>query len=172
MCRYEIREVTSADAERLLEIYSYYVLNTAISFEYDVPSLEEFTGRIERIKKNFPYLCILEDGKIVGYAYASAFHERAAYKHCAELSIYLDKNSHGNGYGRALYEELETRLKKIGILNAYACIASTKKEDEYLTNNSEHFHSHLGFRKCGEFTRCGLKFDRWYDMIWMEKFLG
>ena len=172
MKNYIIRDVTTDDTEELLKIYSPYVLNTAISFEYEVPSLAEFSGRITKITAKYPYICLIENGKIAGYAYASAFHEREAYKHCAELSIYIEKDMHGQGFGRALYEELESRLKKMGILNAYACIATTKKEDEYLTNNSEHFHAHLGFKKCGEFSQCGLKFGRWYDMIWMEKFIG
>ncbi len=169
---FEIRGAEISDAQNLLEIYSYYVQNTAISFEYEVPTLEEFKSRIERIKKKYPYICIVEDGKIAGYAYANTFKERAAYKHCVELTIYIAKDKHKKGYGRALYEELEARLKKIGILNAYACIAVTKNEDEYLSNNSEQFHAHLGFQKCGEFTKCGSKFGRWYDMIWMEKMLG
>ena len=172
MKNYTIKDVTVKDAESLLEIYSPYVLNTAISFEYAVPSLQEFKERIERISKNFPYICLIADGKIQGYAYASAFHEREAYKHCAELSIYLSKDAQKHGYGRALYQELESRLKKIGIINAYACIATTDTEDEYLTNNSEQFHSRLGFKKCGEFQKCGLKFGRWYNMIWMEKIIG
>ena len=172
MKNYIIRNVNTNDAEQLLKIYSHYVTNTAIKFEYEVPSLAEFKSRIERIQKRFPYICLIVDGDIKGYAYASAFHEREAYKHCAELSIYIEKDMHGQGFGRALYEELESRLKTMEIINAYACIATTKKEDKYLTNNSEHFHAHLGFKKCGEFTKCGLKFGRWYDMIWMEKFIG
>ena len=172
MIDFKIRNVTTDDSPALLEIYSHYVLNTAVSFEYEVPSAQEFSERIKRITEKYPYICIIENGRIAGYAYANTFKEREAYQYCVELSIYIDKNMHGKGFGRALYEELEARLKKMGILNAYACIASTKTEDEYLTNASEHFHSHLGFKKCGEFLQCGLKFGRWYNMIWMEKFLG
>ena len=172
MGAFEIRSATPDDAGQLLEIYSHYVTNTAVSFEYEVPSLKEFKSRIEGILKKYPYLCVVEDGKILGYAYANTFKERKAYQKCVELSIYLSKGCQRRGYGRALYEALESRLKKIGILNAYACIATTEIEDEYLTNNSVHFHSHLGFKKCGEFKKCGIKFGRWYDMVWMEKMLG
>ena len=164
-----IRTATIEDAERLLEIYSYYVENTAISFEYETPSLEEFRGRISQTLEKYPYLVLEEDGLIQGYTYAGVFKGRAAYDHCCEVSIYLDRNAKGNGYGRALYESLEEELKKQGIINLYACIGDPITEDEYLTKNSENFHRHIGYTKVGEFHRCGYKFGRWYNMIWMEK---
>lgn len=76
------------------------------------------------------------------------------------------------GLGRRLYEELADRLKKMGILNLYACIGYPQVEDEYLTKNSAEFHAHLGFELVGTFHNCGYKFDRWYDMVWMEKIIG
>ena len=167
-----IRSATITDSSCLLEIYSYYVENTAITFEYDIPSLEEFCSRIENTLKKYPYLVLEENGVIKGYAYAGAFHSRAAYAHCCELSIYLEHNSKGKGYGRMLYTAIEKELQQIGILNLYACIGSPIIEDEYLTNNSEQFHSHLGFFKIGEFHKCGYKFGRWYNMIYMEKIIG
>lgn len=167
-----IRSATREDAGRLLEIYSYYVEKTAISFEYDVPSLEEFTNRIASTLRKFPYLVLEEEGMVQGYAYAGSFNERAAYDHCCELSIYLARYAQGRGYGRKLYEALEAALKAKGILNLYACIADPIIEDEYLTKNSEQFHQHLGFVKAGEFHKCGYKFGRWYNMIWMEKIIG
>ena len=160
-----IRSVVLDDAERLLEIYAYYVRNTAISFECSVPLPEEFRERIRNTLKKYPYLVLEEDGIIQGYAYAGAFVGRAAYEHSCELTIYLDHNSKGRGYGRALYEALEQALKDMGILNLYACIGDPVVEDEYLTRNSEQFHQHLGFTKVGEFHKCGYKFDRWYNMI-------
>lgn len=167
-----IRNATIDDAEQLLGIYAYYVTNTAITFEYDVPSLEEFRNRIDVTLKKYPYLVIEEDGIIQGYAYAGAFVGRAAYDHSCETTIYLDRNSKGRGYGRALYEALEQSLKDKGILNLYACIGDPVVEDEYLTRNSEQFHQHLGFSKVGTFHKCGYKFGRWYNMIWMEKIIG
>lgn len=71
-----------------------------------------------------------------------------------------------------LYEELEQELAKMGILNLYACIGYPEAEDEYLTKNSAQFHEHMGYTKVGEFHKCGYKFQRWYDMIWMEKMIG
>ena len=107
-----------------------------------------------------------------GYTYAGPFKERAAYDRSCELSIYLARDAKGRGYGRKLYEAMEAALKDMGIMNMYACIADPITEDEYLTKNSEQFHQHLGFVKVGEFHKCACKFGRWYNMIWMEKFIG
>ena len=167
-----IRLATVEDAPKLLGIYRYYVESTAITYEYDVPSLEEFEKRIENVLKNFPYLVAEQDGTILGYAYASKFHERAAYQWSVEMSIYLDKDQKRNGLGRMLYEELEKRLKDQGILNLYACIGYPEKEDEYLTYDSVRFHEKMGYTLIGEFHKCGKKFDRWYNMVWMEKIIG
>ena len=167
-----IRTASPNDSERLLEIYAYYVANTAVSFEYDIPSMEEFRTRIENTLRKYPYLVLEEDGVIRGYAYAGPFKGRAAYNHCCEVSIYVDRNARGCGYGRKLYEALEEKLRAQGILNMYACIGSPIVEDEYLTRNSELFHQHLGFVKVGEFHQCGYKFHRWYNSVWMEKIIG
>lgn len=167
-----IRYASPSDCERLLEIYAYYVVNTAVTFEYDVPSLEEFRNRIENTLKKYPYLVLEEDGVIRGYTYAGPFKGRAAYDHSCEVSIYVDRDARGRGYGRKLYEALEEKLRAQGILNMYACIGSPVVEDEYLTRNSELFHQHLGFSKVEEFHQCGYKFNRWYNSVWMEKIIG
>ena len=172
MSNITIRSASIQDAEAILKIYSHYVQNTAISFEYDVPTLEEFRGRIAHTLENYPYLVAEQNGAIIGYAYGSQFHERAAYSRCAEVSIYVDIDARKCGVGRILYEALEKALKEQGILNLYACIAYTDNEDEYLNNNSAQFHAHLGYTEIGRFHKCGYKFNRWYDMIWMEKFIG
>jgi len=167
-----IRSATKEDAVRLLEIYAYYVTNTAITFEYEIPSLLEFEGRIENTLKKYPYLVIEDNGVIYGYAYAGVFKGRAAYDRSCEMTIYLDKDAKKKGYGKKLYTALEEELKKRGMLNLYACIGSPIVEDEYLTRNSEEFHAHLGYTKVGTFHKCGYKFGRWYDMCWMEKLIG
>ena len=113
-----------------------------------------------------------QDGKIIGYAYAGKFQPRAAFYRSAEVSIYIHKDAVKCGLGRRLYEEIEARLAEQGILNVYASIAYTDVEDEYLTNNSTQFHEHMGYRFIGEFRKCGYKFERWYNMVWMEKHLG
>lgn len=167
-----VRSATLGDAERILEIYDYYVKNTAITFEYTTPTLEEFRGRMEEIMQKYPYLVAEKDRVIAGYAYAGAFVGRAAYDWSCETSIYLDKNARKCGIGKTLYTALEKELKEMGILNMYACIGYPAEEDEYLTKNSADFHSHIGFTQVGEFHKCGYKFGRWYNMIWMEKIIG
>ena len=167
-----IRQAACEDAEEILDIYRYYVLHTAISFEWEVPSLEEFRGRIQKTLKKYPYFVAVQNGKILGYTYAGPFVARAAYNWSAELTIYLAPEVKGQGIGRMLYETMEQALKNMGILNMYACIGDPIVEDEYLTRNSEEFHAHMGFKKVGVFTKCGYKFGRWYNMIWMEKMIG
>lgn len=167
-----VRNAALDDAERILEIYDYYVRNTAITFEYETPTLAEFQERMKNTMKKYPYLVILKDEQIAGYAYAGAFVGRAAYDWSCELTVYLDCKVQKCGLGRRIYEVLENELRKMGILNLYACIGYPEKEDEYLTTNSADFHRHLGFEKVGEFHNCGYKFNRWYHMIWMEKVIG
>ena len=168
----EIRSVKPKDAKDLLKIYSYYVENTAISFEYVTPSVKEFKKRIKIITKRFPYICLVKDGQIKGYAYANTFHARKAYDWSVELSVYIEKDSRKCGYGRMLYTELENQLKSGGFKNLYACIATPRQEDKYLDFSSHKFHEKLGFVKVGEFHGCAIKFDRVYDMTYMEKVLS
>ena len=146
-----IRDAQLADAERLLEIYDPYVKNTAISFEYDTPSIEDFRERMRKTTERYPWLVIERDGHIEGYAYAGVFKARAAYSHCCEVSIYVDRSARGHGMGRMLYEALEARLRAQGILNLYACIAFPETPDEYLTTNSADFHAHMGYVRVGLF---------------------
>lgn len=167
-----IRNATLEDAKAILTIYDYYVQNTAITFEYETPSLEEFKERMKKTMLRYPYLVIEDDNCIQGYAYAGVFGGRAAYSWSCEMTIYLSPSAKKHGYGRKLYEALEDSLRRMGILNLYACIAYPETEDDYLTKNSANFHAYLGYRKVGEFYKCGYKFNRWYHMIWMEKLIG
>lgn len=168
----DFRTVTEEDAERLLEIYAPYVEKTAITFEYTVPSVEEFQGRIRKTLQKYPYIAAVSNGKIIGYAYAGPFVGRAAYDWSVETSIYLDMNCRRQGIGGKLYGELENILSRMHILNLNACIGYPRQDDEYLTGNSVQFHEHIGYRWVGQFHDCGYKFGRWYDMVWMEKMLG
>lgn len=167
-----IRAAAPEDAPALLAIYGPYVAETAITFEYDIPSEEEFRRRIRSVLSKYPYLAAERNGEILGYAYAGPFKERAAYAWSAEASIYVARDKKGLGIGGALYRTLETVLAAQGILNLYACIACPQEEDEYLTGDSVAFHTHMGYRLAGRFRQCGCKFGRWYDMVWMEKQLG
>ena len=167
-----IRIATACDAAAILAIYKPYIEHTAITFEYDVPSLEEFSSRITSTLRKYPYIVAELNHKIVAYAYVGPFHSRAAYDWCVETSIYIDQDCRRMGIGRKLYDTLENILKKMGILNLNACIAYPVSEDPYLTLDSVHFHEKLGYRMAGHFSQCGYKFNRWYDMVWMEKFIG
>lgn len=168
-----IRTASEKDAEALLAIYRPYVEHTAITFEYEVPSTEEFAGRIRQVLKQYPYLIAEADGEILGYAYASPFHERPAYGWSAETSIYVNKEKKRMGIGSRLYHALESILTEQGILNLYACIACPEDDhDEYLTRDSIRFHERIGYRMVGTFRQCGYKFNRWYHMVWMEKHIG
>ena len=113
-----IRKVTPKDTQRLLEIYSYYVKNTAITFEYVVPSVQEFEGRIRDITQRYPYLAAERAGRIIGYAYAHEFIARKAYDWSAELTIYIDSSERKSGTGRLLYTELEKELNDIALNKA------------------------------------------------------
>ena len=169
-----IRDAVPEDAEVLLAIYAPYIRETAITFEYDVPSVEEFRKRIRDISEKYPYLVAEEEGEAVGYAYAAPFHTRAACAWAVESSVYIDRSKRHTGIGAHLYDALETALKSMGIINLEACIAwpHDGQEDPYLTKDSVGFHTHLGFREVGHFKDIGSKFGRWYDLIWMEKLLG
>lgn len=167
-----IRGATLDDADQILKIYAHYVENTAVSFEYAVPTLENFRGRMTATLRKYPYLVVAQDEKILGYAYAHEFIGREAYDWSAELTIYLDKDERRRGLGRRLYSALEKILQEMGILNLYACVGWTEREDEFLNHDSAKFHERLGFECVGLFRNCGCKFGRWYDMIWMEKILG
>jgi len=167
-----IRPAIIKDAKELLAIYSPYVLETAITFEYVVPTLEEFAKRIEKISGKYPYLVAEEDGKIIGYAYASTFKDRAAYDWCVETSIYLRKDCRKKGYGKALLQKLEKLLKEQNVLSVYACISFAEEENEILTHASIHFHEKMGYAHAARVHQCGYKFERWFDLVIMEKMLG
>jgi phosphinothricin acetyltransferase len=173
MSKIIIRKDKEEDAERLLEIYAPYVIDTAITFEYEVPTVDEFRQRINNTLKKYPYL-VAEDekGNLMGYSYAGAFKGRAAYDWAVETSIYVKQGEAGKGLGRLLHDALQKELQQMGILNMCACISAPRGTDPYLTDNSIQFHSHLGYRMVGRFMQCGYKFSRWYDMVWMEKHIG
>lgn len=168
----KIRPARLEDAPQILEIYAWYVKNTAITFEWEVPDLPEFEGRMRHTMKRYPYLVAEEEGRILGFAYTGPFKGRKAYDWSVETSIYVRQDRRRDGLGRRLYEALEDASRQQHILNLYACISRPVQEDAYLDAGSIRFHERMGYRLCGTFQRCGYKFDRWYDMVWMEKMLG
>ena len=159
-----IRIATKADLSQILAIYAPYVENTTVSFEYEIPSEETFCDRFWGITRQFPWLVWEEEGEILGYAYACAPFERAAYRFCAEPSIYLLPQAQGKGIGRKLYEALETILTAQGYRLSYAIITSENEA-------SLAFHRAMGYRETARFPGCGYKFGRWLGVTWMEKSL-
>lgn len=164
-----IRPATENDAVALLKIYAPYIETTAITLEYAVPDEREFRQRIGRTLEKYPYLVAEENSEIIGYAYAGVMGERAAYGWAAEASVYVAQGRHGRGVGKALYSMLEKILTAQNVFSLYACVACPEVDDEYLTHNSVDFHRHMGFNLVGEFHRCGCKFGRWYNIVWLEK---
>ena len=160
-----VRQATEQDVPRILEIYAPYVKNTAISFEYTVPDLTEFTKRFLGITAQFPWLVWEEDGTVLGYAYGSRPFERAAYQWSAASSIYLCPEACGKGIGKKLYTALESLLQKQGYRKVYAVITTANEE-------SVAFHRALGYRHTATMPDCGYKFGKWYGTVWMEKDLN
>ena len=165
-----IRTANVDDANDLLEIYRYYVEKTAVTFEYDVPTLEEFQKRISHTLEKYPYLVAESQEEILGYAYAGRYHPRAAFSWSAEMAIYLKKDIRQKGIGRKLYNRLEEILKEQGVVKTIAHI--TMPIDEYSDFNSRQFHEKMGYRITGKFENIGYKFGRWYSTIWMDKMIG
>lgn len=160
----ELRMATLEDAEHILGIYAPYCRDTVITFEYEVPTLEEFQGRMKNIMEKYPYIVALQDEKIVGYAYASAYRTRAAYQWDVESSIYVDRNCTASGVGTALYARLLELLKKQNIRNVYACVTLPNEA-------SERIHAKFGFAYAGMLHRAGYKAGEWQNVGWFEKHL-
>lgn len=149
----------------MLDIYKYYVENTAYSFEYEIPSVEEFQSRIAAVIPAFPWLVCELDNQIVGYAYAHKHRERTAYQWSPESTIYFDCHYHGKGLARILYEALFEMLKLQGFFNVYAGVLSTNE-------NSCAFHKALGFEEIGLFRNIGYKLGEWHSNMWHQLHLA
>ncbi len=167
-----IRIIEDKDINDIVEIYQYYVENTAITFEYDAPMYDEFKSRIDNIIMKYPFLVYEYNNTVIGYAYATPLKGRKAFDHSVETSIYVHKDYRKAGIGKKLYEALEKALALCNITNLYACIAYPNEIDETLDKSSVYFHEKLGYKNVGEFHNCGFKFNRWYHIVWMEKVIG
>lgn len=157
-----VRFALESDVPQILSIYAPYVVHTTVTFEYQVPTQEEFLHRFREITRQFPWLVWEEDGRIIGYAYASAPFTRAAYAWCAEPTVYLRPEVRGKGIARKLYAAVEYILEKQGYQVLYALVCGENQP-------SLRFHQKAGYHIQAAFPAQGFKFDRWLDMIWMEK---
>ncbi len=167
-----LRVAEIGDAEALRAIYAPYVEDTAITFEYTVPTVQEFAGRIAHTLERWPYLVAEQDGIPVGYAYAAPFKARAAYQWAAEMTVYVRRDRRQSGIGGALYRMLENVLALQNIQVLYACVAYSAAGDVGLNGGSAPFHQRMGYQSAGTFHQCGNKFGRWYDMLYLEKHIG
>lgn len=158
---FEIRLIEPNDVPLALEIYRPYVLHTAITFEYEVPTIVEFTEKMETITAEYPWLVCFHHGKMVGYAYAAKFRTRAAYQWSPESTIYMATDFQGRGVGRVLYETLFEVLRLQGYYNVYAGLLIPNEK-------SERLHKSTGFKEVGVYEKVGYKLGKWHDTKWFQ----
>lgn len=158
---FTIRLIKENDASSVLDIYKPYVLGTAITFEYNVPTLEEYLERIKVNTSEYPWLVCIQNEKIIGYAYASKFRYKTAYQWSPESTIYLSPEVHGKGIASVLYRTLFAILNLQGYFNVYAGVAIPNPKSESL-------HLALGFKEIGVFQNIGYKLGKWHDTRWFQ----
>ena len=161
---FNIRVAMESDYPGMLEVYKPNVLNTAITFEYEVPSLEEYAKRINNIITHYPCLVCGQNGVVAGFAYAGLFRVKDAYQWSAESTIYVSENYRGKGIARVLYEALLSVLELQGFVNVYAAVTIPNPA-------SERLHSAAGFAEIGLFEKIGFKQGKWHDLKWYEMYL-
>ena len=157
-----IRSANGADAPVLLDIYRPYVERTAVSFEVEAPGVDEFRARIERSLDGWAWLAAELDGDCAGYAYATAYRSRPAYRWSVETSAYVREGFHRRRIARALYTALFDVLVDAGYCNAYAAITLPNA-------GSVAFHEQMGFGAIGVFRHVGWKFGAWHDVGWYQR---
>lgn len=157
----KIRLAIESDVESILEVYTPFITDTVITFEYKVPTVKEFGQRMAEIQQRYPWFVCEVNNNIVGYAYASRFNEREAYDWSADFSIYIRPEFHRRNIGKALYYTLFETLKLQGYYNAYAGVT--------LPNiKSEGLHESFGFKSAGVYHNVGYKLGSWHDVKWYE----
>ncbi len=159
-----IRTVQKIDAEAICRIYNPYILNSTITFEEQPVSIEEMTSRIEETTSALPWLVEEEAGRIRGYAYASKWKGRCAYRYAVESTVYLDPSATGHGLGSSLYRDLLECLRQKGLHTVIGGIALPNPASVAL-------HEHFGMTKVAHFKEVGFKLGRWIDVGYWEKLL-
>lgn len=159
-----IRIAERRDVSGILEIYSPFILDTAITFEEIVPDEDSFWQRIQDILKELPFLVCEIDGRIAGYAYASGYRSRASYRWSKEVSVYIHRDFHRRKVAHALYTSLNEMVRHQGIANLLAIITMPNEP-------SVAFHEQFGYRKCAEFSKVGYKLNQWQNVGWFELFI-
>lgn len=156
-----MRRATTADAEAIAAIYAPYCESTVISFEEAAPSAEEMARRIAAIGAARPWILLEDHGNAVGYAYASAHHERAAYRWSVSTAVYVARDRHRRGAGRALYTTLFALLRHLGYRQATAGITLPNPASVGL-------HTAFGFAPVGVYRHIGYKMGAWHDVGWYQ----
>jgi|SRR5450830_413431 len=162
-----IRPSQLEDIPAITAIYGFHVLTGTGTFETEPPSENDMMNRrADVISKKLPYLVAVDDDKVLGFAYCNWFKPRPAFRYSAEDSIYLAPEAHGQGLGRALLTELMTQAEKVGVRKLIAVIGDSANA------GSIGVHRSMGFSSAGVLKSCGWKFDKWLDVVLMEKSLG
>ena len=156
-----MRPASAQDAEACVAIYRPYVLETAISWEIEVPTATEMAARIAAAQENHEWLVLDSDERVVGFAYGHALARLATYRWSVETGIYVDIDQHRAGGGRVLYSELLSRLTERGYRQAFAGITQPNEA-------SNSFHRSFGFQNAGLYRRVEWKHDSWHDVAWMQ----
>ena len=160
-----VRAASSADAASVAWIYNHYVAHTIVTFEEDAVAVTEISRRIETVRaSSYPWLVALYDGGVVGYACATRWRSRRAYRFSAEVSAYVAPGRSRRGIGSRLYESLLDELRERGIHAAMGGIALPNEA-------SVAFHERFGFQKVAHFEQVGCKFDRWIDVGYWQRIL-
>lgn len=162
-----IRPSTDADLSAITAIYAHHVLTGTGTFEVDPPSLDDMRGRrADVLSKGLPWLVVVEDETVMGYAYCNWFKPRPAYRFSAEDSIYLSPEAAGKGIGRTLLAELMAQAQRAGVRKLIAVIGDSANA------GSIGVHQSAGFEHVGVLKSSGWKFDKWLDVVLMDKALG
>ncbi|MES2879504.1 MAG: N-acetyltransferase family protein [Pseudomonadota bacterium] len=162
-----IRPSQPEDIPAITAIYTHHVLNGTGTFEIEPPSQEDMANRrADVLSKGLPYLVVAEGDKVLGFAYCNWFKPRPAYRFSAEDSIYLAPEAHGQGLGRSLLTELMAQAEKVGVRKFIAVIGDSANA------GSIGVHQSVGFSHVGVLKSCGWKFDKWLDVVLMDKALG
>lgn len=163
----KIRPSTDADIAAITAIYAHHVLHGTGTFETSPPSETDMaTRRADVLCKALPYLVVEDAGTVLGFAYCNWFKPRPAYRFSAEDSIYLAPTAHGKGLGRLLLEELMAQAERAGVRKLIAVIGDSAN------GGSVGVHKACGFQPVGVLANCGWKFDRWLDVVLMDRVIG
>ncbi|MCF7560290.1 N-acetyltransferase family protein [Sabulilitoribacter multivorans] len=152
-----IRDVTINDAQQIVNIYNYYVLNSIVTLDLVPFSIQDFEEKINAISSQFPFIVFEEKNQILGYAYANTFRTKPAYKNTVELTVYIDHENLGKQIGKKLYTELIMQLKK---QKYHVLIGGLTLPNDA----SVKLHENFGFEKVAHFKEVGYKFNAWYDV--------